>query len=266
MLSVGVPMDRSDLRLQSIFDYNIVDLDMAVNNVSKALSALARKSNRDSGNLARTRGDALGVAPIPKQGGGNSSSLLGVDTTPPISDIGITIPDPRNRKAAIQSPFWPHLQEAEVKEIASLAELRSWDLVHRNEVPRGQLILRGRWVYAFKRDAQGKVIKVKARFTIMGCQQTRGVDFKETFASTMSIKTFRIALAIANLYEDVEVDQWDAKCAYINSPVEEGVRIYCQQPEGHIDPKHPRKVCLLRKSMYGLKQAGRSWQIFWKDI
>ncbi|GJU05934.1 retrotransposon protein, putative, ty1-copia subclass [Tanacetum coccineum] len=31
------------------------------------------------------------------------------------------------------------------------------------------------------------------------------------------------------------------------------------QPEGFIDPKHHRKVCKLQRSIYGLKQASRSW-------
>nr|GEW01261.1 retrotransposon protein, putative, Ty1-copia subclass [Tanacetum cinerariifolium] len=30
-------------------------------------------------------------------------------------------------------------------------------------------------------------------------------------------------------------------------------------PEGFIDPKHPRKVCKLQRSIYGLKQASRRW-------
>ncbi|GKE68494.1 retrotransposon protein, putative, ty1-copia subclass [Tanacetum coccineum] len=31
------------------------------------------------------------------------------------------------------------------------------------------------------------------------------------------------------------------------------------RPEGFVDPNHPRKVCKLQRSIYGLKQASRSW-------
>ncbi|GJW29350.1 retrotransposon protein, putative, ty1-copia subclass [Tanacetum coccineum] len=34
--------------------------------------------------------------------------------------------------------------------------------------------------------------------------------------------------------------------------------IYMVQPEGFVDPNHPRKVCKLQRSIYGLKQASRS--------
>jgi hypothetical protein len=33
-----------------------------------------------------------------------------------------------------------------------------------------------------------------------------------------------------------------------------------------VDPKHPELVCNLRKSMYGLKQAGRDWYKHLDDI
>ncbi|GKF17156.1 retrotransposon protein, putative, ty1-copia subclass, partial [Tanacetum coccineum] len=31
------------------------------------------------------------------------------------------------------------------------------------------------------------------------------------------------------------------------------------QPEGFVNPKHPRRVCKLQRSIYGLEQASRSW-------
>jgi hypothetical protein len=35
--------------------------------------------------------------------------------------------------------------------------------------------------------------------------------------------------------------------------------VYCQQLPGFVDPTHPDYVYHLRKSLYGLKQASRSW-------
>ncbi|GJU41167.1 retrotransposon protein, putative, ty1-copia subclass [Tanacetum coccineum] len=45
--------------------------------------------------------------------------------------------------------------------------------------------------------------------------------------------------------------------AFLNGYLDED--IYMVQPEGFVDPNHPRKVCKLQRSIYGLKQASRSW-------
>jgi hypothetical protein len=35
--------------------------------------------------------------------------------------------------------------------------------------------------------------------------------------------------------------------------------IYCSQPNGFVDPAQPDHVCLLNKSLYGLKPVPRAW-------
>ena len=42
--------------------------------------------------------------------------------------------------------------------------------------------------------------------------------------------------------------------------------IYMHQPLGFRDPTHPDYVCLLRKSLYGLKQASRAWYQRFSDF
>ncbi|KAK9018928.1 hypothetical protein V6N11_033973 [Hibiscus sabdariffa] len=49
----------------------------------------------------------------------------------------------------------------------------------------------------------------------------------------------------------------DVKTAFLNGKLEEDV--YMTQPEGFVTPKNAGKVCKLQRSIYGLKQASRSW-------
>ena len=51
----------------------------------------------------------------------------------------------------------------------------------------------------------------------------------------------------------------DVKIAFHNGSLEE--TIYMVQPEGFIEKGQEKKVCKLQKSIYGLKQASRSWNI-----
>ena len=72
------------------------------------------------------------------------------------------------------------------------------------------------------------------------------------------LKSVRILLAIAAFF-DYEIWQMDVKTAFLNGNVEE--ELYMVQPEGFIDPKDAGKVCKLQRSIYGLKQASRSWNL-----
>ena len=134
----------------------------------------------------------------------------------------------------------------------------------RREVTPGARVLKGRWVYAFKKDKLGRITFVKARYTVMGCFQTEGVDYDETFAPVMTIQTFRTVLQLVNLDPDSVMEQWDISNAYIHSKLEE--KVFCEQPQGHEDPNHPGKVWLLQRSLYGLKQSGRNFHIMLKQI
>ena len=51
----------------------------------------------------------------------------------------------------------------------------------------------------------------------------------------------------------------DVKASFLNGSLEE--TIYMVQPEGLIAKGQEKKVCKLQKSIYGLKQASRSWNI-----
>jgi len=77
------------------------------------------------------------------------------------------------------------------------------------------------------------------------------------------LKSVRILLAIAAYY-DYEIWQMDVKTAFLNGHLSEDV--YMTQPEGFVDPKNAGKICKLQRSIYGLKQASRSWNIHFDEV
>ena len=102
----------------------------------------------------------------------------------------------------------------------------------------------------------GNVTVYKARLVAKGFRQIQGIDYDETFSPVAKLKSIRVLLAIA-AYFDYEIWQMDVKTAFLNGNIEE--ELYMMQPEGFVDPKDAGKVCKLQRSIYGLKQASRSW-------
>ncbi|KAJ8459513.1 hypothetical protein OPV22_032439 [Ensete ventricosum] len=58
--------------------------------------------------------------------------------------------------------------------------------------------------------------------------------------------------------------QMDVKTAFLNGNLEE--EVYMIQPEGFVSKESPDKVCKLLRSIYGLKQASRSWNTRFDEV
>ena len=56
----------------------------------------------------------------------------------------------------------------------------------------------------------------------------------------------------------------DIKMAFLNGYLEED--IYIEQPLGFTSSDADHKVCKLQRSIYGLKQASRSWNTYFNDV
>ena len=56
----------------------------------------------------------------------------------------------------------------------------------------------------------------------------------------------------------------DVKTAFLNGHLKE--ELYMMQPEGFVDPKNANKVCKLQRSIYGLVQASRNWNIRFAEM
>ncbi|GJR15522.1 retrotransposon protein, putative, ty1-copia subclass [Tanacetum coccineum] len=81
-------------------------------------------------------------------------------------------------------------------------------------------------------------------------------DNEETLSPVADIRAIRILIAIA-LFYDYEIWQMDVKTAFLNGYLSE--KVYMEKPEGFVNPKYRNRVCKLKHSIYGLKQASRQW-------
>ena len=104
---------------------------------------------------------------------------------------------------------------------------------------------------------------IKLDLSQKGFRQVQGVDYDEMFLPVTMLKYVRIILAIAAHF-DYEIWQMDVKTANLNENQTDDV--YMMQPEGFVDPTNAGKICKLWKSIYGLKQASRSWNICFDEV
>nr|GEZ40111.1 hypothetical protein [Tanacetum cinerariifolium] len=82
-----------------------------------------------------------------------------------------------------------------------------------------------------------------------------GIDFEESFAPVTHLEAIRIFIACV-AYKYFPIHQMDVKKAFLNGLLNE--EVYVAQPDGFVDPDHPKKVYQLKKALYGLKQAPRA--------
>ena len=75
----------------------------------------------------------------------------------------------------------------------TLAENETWNLV---DVPKGVKLVRCRWVYKGKYNADGSINKYKARLLAMGYAQMHRIDYDETFAPVMKMTTVHVLPAV----------------------------------------------------------------------
>ncbi|GJW78326.1 ribonuclease H-like domain-containing protein [Tanacetum coccineum] len=129
---------------------------------------------------------------------------------------------PKNPSDALKDPQW---RNAMYDEYNALVKNGTWLLVPR---PAGVNMVRSMWLFKHKFHADGTLSRYKARLVANGSTQQHGVGFDETFSPVVKPATIRTT-------------------------------VYMHQPPGFVESRYPNHVCLLQRSLYGLKQARRAW-------
>ncbi|PIL25514.1 hypothetical protein GSI_12425 [Ganoderma sinense ZZ0214-1] len=136
-------------------------------------------------------------------------------------------------------------------ELQSLVKNGTFELVL---LPSGRKAIGFWWVFWVKRNADGSIECYKGRLIAKGFSQRPGFEYNETF-DMPKWTSIRAILALAAL-KDLELESVDISSAYLNGELKE--EVYMCQPDG-FEEKTPQWVWRLRKTLYGLKQAGWCW-------
>jgi len=126
-------------------------------------------------------------------------------------------------------------------------------------MPLNKCVIGCLWIFKIKRNSSGMILKFKARVCSRGDQQTREIRYNETFALTLRYTTLIVLLSLSCRF-DLEIEQFDFVTAFLNANVDKD--IYINSPPGMRSESRngERLVCKLNRSLYGIKQAPRSWQ------
>ncbi|GKA51263.1 retrotransposon protein, putative, ty1-copia subclass [Tanacetum coccineum] len=161
--------------------------------------------------------------------------------------------EPITFQEAINSSEKDEWVRAMKEEMSSLKKNHTWELVDQ---PPGQKLISCKWLYKIKEGIEGvQKPRYKARVVARGFTQRAGIDYNEVFSPVVRHTSIRVILSLTAC-EDYELEQLDVKTAFLHGNLEE--TIYMRQPPG-FEEGTGNKVCLLKKSLYGLKQSPRQW-------
>ncbi len=168
--------------------------------------------------------------------------------------------DPLSFRDAVSSIDAAQWIEATKSEMAAFELNETWTLT---TLPPGRSSIKCRWIFKLKRRIDGSVERYRARLVAKGFTQRPSIDYDETYSPVVKHDSLRAFLAIAAT-EDLELLQIDVTTAFLHGELEE--ELYLQQPEGFTVTGKESSVYRLHKSLYGLKQASRTWNQKFDDF
>jgi hypothetical protein len=158
--------------------------------------------------------------------------------------------EPTCFEEAIQKKEW---ENAMIEEYQSIIKNDVWEIVPRQ---KSKDVVSSKWLFKIKHAADGSIEKYKERFVARGFSQKEGIEYEETFTPVARYTSMRTIIALAAKMK-WKLHQMDVKTAFLNGVIEE--EVYIKQPQGFEVEDRKSHVCRLKKALYRLEQAPRSW-------
>ena len=122
----------------------------------------------------------------------------------------VVIPEPLSVKEAMESEHAAEWRQAMQEEIDTLTKFQCFEVVPRAEALKHGRLVKSKWVFKVKYEADGSLQRFKARLVAKGFTQVPGSDFYETYSPVFSYTSFRTLLALA-AEKDMALTGWDLK-------------------------------------------------------
>jgi Reverse transcriptase (RNA-dependent DNA polymerase) len=162
-------------------------------------------------------------------------------------------PPPETYRELEKHPLKEAFKEAQKQHLQEHSRKGSRQVIDR-KLATGHQDLSSMWVFTYKTDKHGFLVKCRARIVVCGNQQKRLGDLP-TRATTLASNTLRTLMAIAAKF-DPELKQLDVVNAFVNCDLDE--LVFMKTPPGF---EEQGRICRLKKALYGLRRSPLLWQL-----
>jgi hypothetical protein len=153
----------------------------------------------------------------------NATPLINVEKQIKVADLP-PLPKTINEATDPRRPDRERWIEAQDVEIQSYYDREILEPLWINPKDKSYNLITTKWVFDYKQDSEGNLLRYKVRGVARGFTQKEGIDYNETFSPVVKIQSVRLILAISLMYK-LEIDCMDVSTAFLYGDLDELVYI-----------------------------------------
>ena len=111
----------------------------------------------------------------------------------PVSEAEVPLLSVAGMQKSLFRDVWCEAMDAELQGLKE-----SETFIDIDKLPVGEKAVGSLWVFAYKQDKEGMIVKTKAPLVAHGFMQREGTHFNQTSAPTPAVASVEIVLAVAN--------------------------------------------------------------------